>query len=144
LEPTDRKKVALMHIRRDTSPTGTVVKPIDARPRGFSAPPSTASTDKVRLCSLAPVFVAERPLSKAYIDEAMQAVKGLSGTVIGEAAEVVAAGLIAELQASGQFVLAGVGTFSLGEAKAVPTTHAGASAQKTVQFEACSSVLRQV
>jgi hypothetical protein len=59
-------------------------------------------------------------------------------------AAVVAAALIVELQASGQFVLAGVGTFSLCEAKGVPTTHAGASAQKTVQFEACSSVLHQV
>jgi hypothetical protein len=140
----DRKTVAPMHIRTDTSPAGTVAKTEHARPRGFSAPPTTASTGKVRLCGLAPTFAAERPLSKAFIEEAIRSVKGLSATVIGDAAEVVAAALIAELRASGQFVLAGVGTVSLCEAKGVPTANSGASMQKTVQFEACSSVLHQV
>ena len=81
---------------------------------------------------------------RAFIEEAVRSVKGLGATVISDAAALVAAALIAELQASGRFVLAGVGTFSLCEAKGVPATHAGASAQKTVQFEACSSVLHQV
>jgi hypothetical protein len=140
----DRKTVAPMCIRTDISPASVIAKPVDARRSGFSAPPSTASTDKVRLCGLAPPFAAERPLSKAFIEEAVRSVKGLGTTVISDAAAVVAAALIAELQASGRFVLAGVGTFSLCEAKGVPATHAGASAQKTVQFEACSSVLHQV
>jgi hypothetical protein len=140
----DRKTVAPMRIRTDTSPTGTIAKPVDARPSGFSTPPPTTSTGKVRLCGLAPTFAAEPPLSKAFIEEAVRSVKGLSATVISDAAAIVAAALIAELQASGQFVLAGVGTFSLCEVKVVPTTHASTSAQKTVQFEACSSVLHQV
>jgi hypothetical protein len=140
----DRKTVAPMRIRTDTSPTGTIAKPVDARPGGFSAPPTTASTGKVRLCGLAPPFGAERPLSKAFIEEAVRSVRGLGATVISDAAAIVAAALIAELQASGQFVLAGVGTFSLCEAKGVPATDAGASGQKSVRFEACSSVLHRV
>ena len=140
----DRKTVAPMRIRTDTSPAGAIAKPVDARPSGFSAPPATASTGKVRLCGLGPTFAAKRPLSKAFIEEAVRSVKGLGATVISDAAALVAAALIAELQASGRFVLAGVGTFSLCEAKGVPTTHAGASAQKTVQFEACASVLHHV
>ena len=58
----------------------------------------------MRLCGLAPPFAAERPLSKAFIEEAVRSVKGLGATVISDAAALVAAALIAELQASGRFV----------------------------------------
>ena len=111
MEPMDRKKVTPMHIRKNTSSAPTVAKPAEARPDGFLPSLSTADAGKVRLCGLAPTLVGERPLSKAFIDEAIRTVKGLGGVAISDAAEVVAAALVAELQATGKFVLAGVGNF---------------------------------
>src|ERR1700760_484238 len=138
----DQETVAPMHIRKNTSPASTSGKPAESPPGGFSAPPTTADSGKVRLCGLAPTLMVERPLSKAFIDDAMRAGLILSGAGIDHVAEVVAAAMIAELQASRQFVLPGVGTFTLHEMEAAAP--AGTKARKTVQFEACPSVLCQV